>query len=613
MKHNNILRVWCDISFNTESYRKLYDYCEKNISRIDEVIFFTQPTHGIRHFDDIKKRLDFMTILMDMFRPLGCRLGIDVICTLGHHEEHTDSRFEEDNFFEDGEGRVNRGRLCSSSEKTMEYIKKVYSYAASLHPDTIYSDDDLHYVVDCRCEHCSNIFDKKYIEDTLQNRRIFTKERLCNIFRTIEKAVHSVDTNIAIGGMSCRYGEDCIDYTDYADALKGEDGVVLWRPGGGVYTDESVAEMLEKAHSIGRQVCTLPDYIEKIYSEIENFPNFPLKKTAGFMTQEVLTYIAAGCTGTSYNMLSLDTVLDEYRPWLDTIDAADRFANILTTVLSRTPCCGIGKPLTEDVSIRDAKENDGFSSLGLPLAYNEENCCCRVLYLSIAKQLSVEKLKEILTGGVMTDGETVEYLNSLGLNEYTGFKAYQPLNKWILEKSLEHPLNPLVGIVRDARVSFGWCPPVYNIEKTASNAEYLTEAIDYENEHQGYLGGIYENPFGGRIYVGGYCAFKWFEGFNRCESLKRIFRYVSRDTLPAYIASFHKVALFSRGSSAVLSNLTAGNISDVTIAIKTDSPEVTVIKDANTSITVKADRFDGSYSFYNIGDIGYQQVILIKA
>lgn len=614
MKHNNILRIWCDLSFDTESYRELYDYCKANIGRIDEVIFFTQAVHAIRHFDDIKKRLDFIALLMDMFRPLGCRLGIDVLCTLGHHEEHTDSRFEGYDFYTDIGGNVNKGRLCSSSPKTMEYINQVYSYAASLHPDTIHIDDDLHYVVNCCCEHCDALFAEKGIEDTPENRRIFTKERLCNIFRVIENAVHSVDSNIAIGWMTCRYGEDCIDYTDYADALEGEDGVVLWRPGGGVYNDETVGAMLEKAHSIGRQICTLPDYVEKIYSEIENFPNFPLKKTAGFMTQEVLTYIAAGCTATAYNMVSLDAgTLDEYRPWLDSIDSNDRLADILTTALGRTPSFGIGKPLTDDVSISDAKENDGISVLGLPLAYKEENCCCRLLYLSIAKQLSLERLKEVLSGGVMTDGATLEYLNSLGLEEYTGFKAYPATERWPMEKALAHPLNPREGAVRNARVSFGWCPPVYNIEKLSPDAEYISEAIDFNGEHKGYLGGVYENPFGGRIYVGGYVAFSWFEGLSRCETLKRIFRYISRDTLPSYIASFHKAALFSRGDNIVLSNLTAGDISDVIVAVKTDKPQITVIKDADTSITVKAESFDGSYSFYNIGDVAYQQVILIKA
>lgn len=612
MKHKNILRVWCDIYYDTASYEQLFCYCRDNLSRIDEVIFFTQAVHSIRHFEDIKKRLDFIGTLMEKFRALDVKLGIDVLCTLGHHEEHTDSRLDGYDFFTDALGNINRGRLCSSSDKTMEYIKQVYSYAASLHPDTVHIDDDLHYVADCRCKKCESAFAEKYA-DTPDNHRLFTKERLCNIFSTIENAVHAVDKNIALGWMTCRYGEDCIDYTDYADALKGENGIVLWRPGGGVYNDESVSAMLDKAHSIGRQVSALPGYVNEIYSEIENFPNFPLKKTDSFMEQEVYTYIAAGSTATAYNIISLSTgTLDEFTPWLASIDKNDAFASLMVEKLGKAPNCGIGKYLTDSVSIAAAKENDGISHIGIPLSYTKENSCCYILYASVARLLSAEQLKEVLSKGVFTDGETVEYLNSIGLGEYTGFTAKKAEMQWLSEKTLSHPLNPSCGIIRDARISFGWCPSVYNIEKAVNSAEYLSEAIDYNGEHRGYISGVYENSFGGRVYVGGYVAFGWFEGFNRCESLKRIVRYISRDTLPAYVASFHKAALFARGGMLVLSNLAAGRAKDVIIAVKTQKSDITVYKKGQEPEAITAAFCDGAYNFFNIGDVDYQQVILIE-
>ena len=285
MQHKIILRVPTLEKTETHFYDELFEFCKAEIKSIDEIIFFTQFTHAVRGIEYMKYRMRYVGDLLQKFKPLGVKLGIDVLCTLGHHEEYTDSKLCGFDFSKAANGYVSKGRLCSSSEKTMEYIKQVYALAAELGPDTIHIDDDLHYVVDCRCENCEAKFRAEYT-DTEENRIEYTRKRLCNIFRVIEQTVHSINPKIDLGFMTCHFGEDGTDYTDYANALKGEKAEVVWRPGGGVYNDESVAALMNKAHSIGRQTAALPEYVTEVYSEIENFPYLPLKKTPSFMELE---------------------------------------------------------------------------------------------------------------------------------------------------------------------------------------------------------------------------------------------------------------------------------------------------------------------------------------
>lgn len=615
MQHKIILRVPTSEKNETHFYDELFEFCKAEIKNIDEIIFFTQFTHAVRGIEYMKYRMRYVGGLLQKFKPLGVKLGIDVLCTLGHHEEYTDPKLCGFDFSKAANGYVSKGRLCSSSEKTMEYIKQVYALAAEPGPDTIHIDDDLHYVADCRCENCEAKFRAEYT-DTEENRIEYTRKRLCNIFRVIEQTVHSINPKIDLGFMTCHFGEDGTDYTDYANALKGEKAEVVWRPGGGVYNDESVAALMNKAHSIGRQTAALPEYVTEVYSEIENFPYLPLKKTPSFMELEIFNYLAAGCTATALNILSLDTgSINEYKAYLRAIDDITPFAKAITENTAGYSPIGIGKPYGKTVAIAEAASGDEIFSFGLPAAYKKDDCQCYILNLALAKRLSEEELLEVLKKGVMMDGETAEYLNGIGLGKYVGFKAQKSDNKWVVEHNLEHPLNCGKNVCRDARISFAWVDAPYVIEKTDADAEYLTDLIDYSQAFQGFSSGIYENSLGGRVYVSGYAAFSWHESLSRISTLKRIFRYLTRDTLSGYAESYHKVALWVREGSAIVSNLAAGVAENVRIAVKTEKNKAVLYRKNGASVDQKEILpcvSDGIYKIFEVEKMEYQETALLK-
>ena len=611
MKHKSILRVWSDIFYDRARYEKALDYCKAHVKTIDEIIFFTQCSHSIRNVDDIKRRLDFIKSLMDTMRGRGVKLGIDVLCTIGHLVEFPDPSMKDHDFFMDANNVEHPGRLCPSSPKTMEYIRDVYSYAAATQPDTIHIDDDLHYGADCRCPRCERIYAETY-SHLPNGRKLFTRDRLCAIFKFVEQTVHAVKPDIILGWMTCYFGDDGLDYSPYAEALKGNDGKVVWRPGGGVYNDESIAAMMGKAHSIGRQDSALPDYVMERYSEIENFPYAHLKKTTEFTAFEALAYLAAGCTGTAYNVLGYSGSFDENPPYLDLIDELDPMANVIVENAGCASAVGIGKPLPPYPAQSDVTIGDDLYLFGLPPAYNSRHSVCNILSGKIARTLDKSQLLDTLSHGVMLDGEALAFLNENGFEKYTGFSA-EPMQEAVVEENLAHPLVPEQGILRDTRPQFGWTSPVFAIKKTADTAEYLTRMVTFGGQAAGYASGIFENELDGRIFASGYSPFNWLDSFNRVTFLKRIFRFLSHDKLPAFVASPHKVAIWCRDNCIVLANLMAGKASNVTLAANTTAELLQVFQREGSTIrktTLAATGHDGPYNIFSLGDLAYQEILV---
>ncbi|HSL03157.1 MAG TPA: hypothetical protein VK901_06420, partial [Nitrospiraceae bacterium] len=57
---------------------------------------------------------------------------------------------------------------------------------------------------------------------------------------------------------------------------------------------------------------------------------------------------------------------------------------------------------------------------------------------------------------------------------------------------------------------------------------------------------IYENKLGGRVCVSGYYPWDHLHSLSKTSQMKAVMRWLSRDRLPAYVASYHKVNLWAR-------------------------------------------------------------------
>jgi hypothetical protein len=134
----------------------------------------------------------------------------------------------------------------------------------------------------------------------------------------------------------------------------------------------------------------------------------------------------------------------------------------------------------------------------------------------------------------------------LGLGEHTGFAVRGKKDKDTIEQFTRDPLNTrFAGWHRDCRPSF-YPEPAWLIEPTSPNARPLSEIIDFAPKSFGAVSGVFENRLHGRVAVFGYYPWRSLQSLAKTAQLKAVCRWLSRDTLPAYVDSYAKAALWCR-------------------------------------------------------------------
>jgi hypothetical protein len=162
-------------------------------------------------------------------------------------------------------------------------------------------------------------FDSGSNDEKIAMRRLWlahNRDTIDQILRVVERAVHSVKPGLPLGFMTGDRFYEGYDFERWAKTLAGPDQAsVRWRPGGGFYSDETLLNLVDKSNAIGRQVASLPSFVTTVQSELENFPYQPLGKSVKTTVTEAAAHIAAGATGTAFNVLTLmPNPLDEYEP-----------------------------------------------------------------------------------------------------------------------------------------------------------------------------------------------------------------------------------------------------------------------------------------------------------
>lgn len=351
----------------------------------------------------------------------------------------------------------------------------------------------------------------------------FNAKRVNEVFELIEKTVHEVDPHIRLGFMSHVAGTDGLEDEKWAESLKGgKMENVSWRPGGGVYTEFSPGDILDKALRISAQIRYLPLFVDRIESEIENYPYHSLRKSSGFTAFESLLYLAAGCTGTAFNICSASAfVTEEYDPFFRMAYEVGKAGKMIVDVMGRAPLRGIGFPwnkrtAADPVSVQwKLGANSGIPlpnelvSIGIPAADRIESTEVFLIDKASACQLTDNEIMTILSRGVLMDLDALEIIRKRGFGKYTGFKVADRYYKATCGRDLEHPLNYPGRNVRDIRQSFGYCGAISTFMKTDAKAEYLSEAITLSGVHRGMCSGIFDNELGGRIAVDGLMPFSW--------------------------------------------------------------------------------------------------------
>jgi hypothetical protein len=629
---------------------------EKYRGVTDEIAFFTSETHPCLPLTVIQDRCKILARRMEQVRERGYRVGINILSTIGHHNENLPNSLTGHTPITDINGQVSLGSMCPNDERHREYVREIYVAMAKSKPDFIWIDDDVrlwgHMPIDagCFCDNCLAIFEKesgkKWTRETLKAgfksmelRKAWlehNRQTIHRLFTLIEKTVHEIDPGLVLGFMTGdRYFEG-YDFDRWAETLSGPRHLpVKWRPGGGFYDDTVVRGLITKSRDIGRQISFLPECVQDIQSEIENFPYQRLKKAAYTTALESAAYISAGCTGTAFNVMSMyDEPLDEYDSLVSELYKYRPFSDLLARMLGRSVSTGIytGWNKNSAAAAGADKENwvaeniwsmgggqaEELFEIGLPSAFSPE--AARVTTFTGDQPMAFDdaELRKILAGGVYLDGPALVRLNKMGYGEYTGFDVKEMFDKDCVERLLDHPLNgPFAGRKRDNRQSFLW----WNVPAAslipAAGAQAISELIDYnEKRVSPCASGVFENKLGGRIFVAGYFPWTFLENLSKAMQMKTIFRWLSRDTLDAYIGSYHKINLWNRrtpeGRHAVpMINMSLDAARNVELMMRTDRKEVTVYDMGCKAMTVAMSGSDGPYRKFVLPEIGGWQMRLV--
>jgi len=619
-------------------YRELLALFEKYKGVTDEITFFTSATHPPLPLEEIKRRCEILTRRIPQARALGYRAGINVLSTMGHHNENLPNSLSGDlTRVTDIDGNVSLGSFCPNDPRFLDYARELYRMVAAANPDYIWVDDDVRLAghmpvgLTCFCDRCLAIFEQEsgtrftraslkagLFEGPAESRLALRKAWLAHnratiqrLLALIERTVHEVRPGLPLGFMSGERFYEGYDFDDWARALAGPaNSPVYWRPGGGFYEDSSTGGLAGKSHEIGRQVSLLPPEVVSIQSEIENFPYHRLKKAAHITVLEAASHMAAGCTGAAFNVLSgNDEPLDEFEPLVAAIRDARPLFDAAARNLGRARPVGLWAAWNKDSWAADLGmlgQAPAVWEIGLPAAYRPDGAAVTLLFTQSVATMSDGEIRKVLAGGVYMDAETLDALNRRGLGELTGVTVEKALYEDCIEELTDHPLNAtFAGRQRDCRQSF-YHVPGHVLKLADGKAQTLARLVDYGGlEKAATSMAVFENGSGGRIAVCGYYPWSFLHNLSKSSQMKAVMRWLSRDRLPAYVASFHKVNLWARqpddGQLAVaMMNSSFDPAVELDLVLLTRSEQVRVFDMRGRETMVPAGRADGPYRHFTL-------------
>ncbi|MBI2924483.1 MAG: hypothetical protein HYY24_02130 [Verrucomicrobia bacterium] len=572
-------------------FHELLKFFRKFPGVADELAFFTSNTHPPLPLDEMRRRAERLATLMPQVRREGMAAGVNILATMGHHEENLAGSLEEPwQRVVDPAGRESRGCYCPAGAEWLDYVVQVYAACAEAAPDFIWIDDDVRLAghspigYTCFCETCVSrfaatvgreftratlvsAFSSGSLDERLAWRRRWLEHNRATIndlFRVIEQTVHKVKPDLSLGFMTGDRFYEGYDFANWDKTLAGPRHVsVRWRPGGGFYSDETLSGLVGKAHDIGRQVSQLPADVRVIQSEIENFPYDLLRKSATTTVIEAAAHIAAGATGAAFNVLSQrPDPLDEYEVMLRRIARGRSFFRAMRAALDRAPVIGIWPAWNRDIF--SANSVDGawpegpsdavgafrtgyvLGEIGIPVCYGPDGALATALSGAAVHAFSRDELRRMFAGGVLLDVTAWRALDRLGLAAWTGVRPGAQQSRDAIEVLAEHPLNGrFASWSRDCRQSF-WREEAWSLEPTAANVATLARLTDYLHRDLGVAMTAFESDLGGRVVVMGYFPWSQMHHLAKSSQMKAVAQWLSRDRLPVIVESFARVHLWVR-------------------------------------------------------------------
>ena len=586
------LRIGLPQLSNPTRVQDMVTYLQAHPGMVDEVALFTGLTHSPFPLPLIQERCKAIARALPQFKAIGLIAGINHMTTIGHLDEDLEHALNEPwQHLVDISGAVSSSCYCGSDPRVQEYIRQSYIALAKTGPDFIWFDDDLrldsHMPVryPCFCDPCMAKFSRETgqtwtretlraafnggtLEERLALRRRWlehNRQWVADLLSEMRSAVDTVNPQLTLGFETVEGAYSAYGNPEWTAVLAGSQNLpVMYRAGGGFYSDRTPLDSIMKANWTGRQVAFLPGSVTDIQYEHENFPYQVLKKSTTMFLDEIGMALAVGCTGV---MLSLDFMTDnpfaEFYPYLEAMYASQKFYNKAAATFGRRPNLGFWTGFTRDQAAAINPRDDWFKSYlynadflkfnelsetGLPMAYSPEGAALTLLNGTSVLSLPREALMKALSTGVLIDGSALAELEDMGLGEYTGFKIRGTRELNTIETLSHDPLNGRFGgYKRDCRPAFN--PDLTYLLEPLPGARLLSEVADFSQTELGVSSGVFENSLGGRVAVLGYFPWNLIQSLPKSSQLKSLFRWLTHDTFPAFINSYSPAALWLRPDS----------------------------------------------------------------
>ena len=651
----NSVRVSVSNWMDDAAFSRLLAFLTEYGDCVQQLAFFSSDFHPPLPLKTARKHFSVLRGRMREARKAGFSCGIDILSTVGHHPERADEALQGPwRRATDIDGRACPASFCPGDEAYLEeYVKPLYEACCAAEPEFIWIDDDVrsgHIPIGnaCFCDGCIEAFNagagRGFTRRTLKaaldapgSRTLreewltFQSEKIARLFRFIRETVNGCGGRIALGFMTGERYFEGYDFPLWARALS-EDGKygILWRPGGGAYTDRPFSAMIEKSKQIGRQCARLPDCVTSVQSEIENFPYRLLQKSPRTTALEALMHVGAGCTGAAFNILPSvrgGEPVSVTRGHFDAIRAALPFEKLLVALLGRSPTVGVyggWHPHAQTAARRFCSGEGGYSpdhwnalfSLGLPECFDFDRALCYLLAGAAPTAFSEKELLHMLSTGVFMDASALRTLNEMGYGTLTGFSVGEAFSEDRVEVYADHPIND--GFVGCRRL----CPQVFvRGDSAALRADPAAEKLSYLTDHHGKVAadcvlGIYTNKLGGKVCVSSHYAAADPGDTFKSAQLKRIFRVLSGDRLPFLPESCVLLQAVARqteaGNAAMLLNPTPDILTDVSVLLAGAPDEIDLIAEDARRRTVPAAGRDGASSRFILPELSpFSMAVLI--
>ena len=584
-----IIRLWPHHHTDGEAMAEMLTLLERHRAACDEVWFCTEM--GYPTLEAHRRSAERMALAAGKVRALDILPGLQVANTIGHADMPlcpvAGIAWQP---MVGPDGRSAKMSHCPREPAFLEYNRQAARAYAAWGPSSVWIDDDLrmhhHAPVDwgCFCDRCVSAFARE--QGRRWNRRSLVKSitdpddgrtrlawtqfngrALAMVARSIGQAVHEVAPDCRPGLQHAGaewgiYNGPSLTpvFTALAEASGHKAGS---RPGGGFYTDHQPREMLDKAFSVARQVALLPDCVDVVCPEIENFTHNAMGKTAHGTVVESSLDLAMGCNCLSYAILcsrhdttdwygSLLERIGQYRPfWRGYIEQNEGAVSGGLEVLfgaehaARRLRPGEGPFAWANVDLHRVYQ---MSAIGVPLCCGSAGACGAVLHADTVDGLTDKELRTALSGGLLIDGIAAMRIQQRGFGDLLGVEVVQPEQLDFYERLTADKLNgPHAGKTWRG-IFFGASPRVMILRPHRPTVRILGEHVNAGGEIVGAATVLADNELGGRVAIFGYDGFDNTVSSPRRVQLLAACDWLARGRLPVLIETPAQVAAVPRVS-----------------------------------------------------------------